>query len=376
MKPTVLLVDDDPTLLMVGEAELTSQGYTVATAENGNKALQHLEENDCDIIVTDFEMPEASGLELLRGIRGLEDQKKSNLPVILVTGRNDNAAVNAAFEAGATTFLQKPINWLNLEHHLAFVLRADSDRRLTEQARDMATEAADTQRSLMMLLRHELKTPLHQIIGYAELLEATAQANSAEEITAILDAAGALNTRLTKVFLFSDLRSGSSQSQRGHLNLSEVLDSALFVAQESAEERDIDIVREIDASIDLDADFSLLNTAVKELMDNAMSSAPANSTVTLSAIRTEDGSAEISVLDEGPGFAADSDPVELLEAFSQTDCGLQRVSEGLGLGLAIVNEIMRCHDGTVRLENAEGAGARATLSMPCKANNATAEQAA
>jgi len=360
MKPTVLLVDDDPTLLMVGEAELTSQGYTVATAENGNKALQHLEENDCDIIVTDFEMPEASGLELLRGIRGLEDQKKSNLPVILVTGRNDNAAVNAAFEAGATTFLQKPINWLNLEHHLAFVLRADSDRRLTEQARDMATEAADTQRSLMMLLRHELKTPLHQIIGYAELLEATAQANSAEEITAILDA----------------LRSGSSQSQRGHLNLSEVLDSALFVAQESAEERDIDIVREIDASIDLDADFSLLNTAVKELMDNAMSSAPANSTVTLSAIRTEDGSAEISVLDEGPGFAADSDPVELLEAFSQTDCGLQRVSEGLGLGLAIVNEIMRYHDGTVRLENAEGAGARATLSMPCKANSATAEQAA
>ena len=120
----ILVVDDDPGMLAVASEELQANGYAVIEAGDGAQALSALEVAQVDLIISDLEMPRMNGLELVREIRALANDALSQTPVIMLTGRGDDKAIQAAFDCGASSFVQKPVNWLNFMHHLAFILRA------------------------------------------------------------------------------------------------------------------------------------------------------------------------------------------------------------------------------------------------------------
>ena len=72
-------------------------------------------------------MPGMNGIDLVRSLRA--DTRFADLPVVMVTGREDMVSIDAAYEAGATSFVTKPVNWRVLSYHLRFVLRAEQARR-------------------------------------------------------------------------------------------------------------------------------------------------------------------------------------------------------------------------------------------------------
>lgn len=118
----LLFVDDDPILREFAQVHLASTCTAVDVASDGVEALQALGRSAYDLLLVDLDMPRMGGIELLAHLRA--DATTARLPVIVETGREDVAAIDRAFGAGATTFVTKPLNWRLLSYQIRFTLRA------------------------------------------------------------------------------------------------------------------------------------------------------------------------------------------------------------------------------------------------------------
>jgi signal transduction histidine kinase/CheY-like chemotaxis protein len=127
--PLILVVDDDPGILGLVQ-EILSPSYQVTTASSVKEARKHLQDQGCDLVLTDMVMPEAGGMELLKYLR----LHHVDIPVIVFTGyANFQDAVNAV-KLGAFDYLTKPIQIEILQHTIA---RALEFRRLYSQQKDL-----------------------------------------------------------------------------------------------------------------------------------------------------------------------------------------------------------------------------------------------
>jgi DNA-binding response OmpR family regulator len=118
----LLAIDDDPIQLEFCSVYLSAPGVTVVGAPDAAAGLARLEAERVDALLVDVEMPGMSGIELVRRLRS--DRRYDDLPIMVVTGREDMASIDDAFEAGATSFLCKPVNWRLLAHHVRYMIRA------------------------------------------------------------------------------------------------------------------------------------------------------------------------------------------------------------------------------------------------------------
>jgi cellulose synthase/poly-beta-1,6-N-acetylglucosamine synthase-like glycosyltransferase/CheY-like chemotaxis protein len=103
---SILMVDDDPSILQFVSLSLQKEGYEVATATDGKEALLKIEEAIPDLIISDVNMPEMDGLTLLKLLRSMKDT--NSIPVILLTTRNSTSDIVTGLQLGADDYLPKP----------------------------------------------------------------------------------------------------------------------------------------------------------------------------------------------------------------------------------------------------------------------------
>ncbi len=118
----VLVVDDDPSDRMLLRACLEKHGFHVVDADNGKMAMLQFENLKPDAVLLDVLMPQMDGFDTCRAIRKHPEGK--HVPVLMVTGLDDTDSIHQAFDAGATDFITKPINWNLINYHIKYVLRA------------------------------------------------------------------------------------------------------------------------------------------------------------------------------------------------------------------------------------------------------------
>ena len=118
----VLLVDDDPTILLLGRETLEQSGFHVFEAADGAEGFTTFKNNLPDLVILDVMMPGIDGYEVCQGIRN--HYEGQDIPVLMMTGRDDVESIRRAYEVGATDFLTKPVNWLVLPHRVRYMLRA------------------------------------------------------------------------------------------------------------------------------------------------------------------------------------------------------------------------------------------------------------
>ncbi len=113
----LLIIDDDRGLDQLLSDYLAGQGYSVRSAENGKLGLRAMYERQPDIILLDVTMPDKDGWETLRRIREI-----SNLPVIMLTARGDEAEILQGFSLGADDYVTKPFSFAQLSARIHAVL--------------------------------------------------------------------------------------------------------------------------------------------------------------------------------------------------------------------------------------------------------------
>jgi len=176
--PLVLAVDDEAGILRLIKLELSTQGFRVVTAENGDSALRMAEEHRPDIVLLDIVMPDMTGLEVMRRLR-----ERTNTPVILLTAKGSDADKVRGLEMGADDYLAKPFSPEELSARVRAVLRravgssglenivrageveVDLNRRLVKRNGELVTLT----RTEWMLLQH-LAANAGKIMLNAELL--------------------------------------------------------------------------------------------------------------------------------------------------------------------------------------------------------------
>jgi DNA-binding response OmpR family regulator len=119
MKRTILIVDDDASMIHLLRFILSSE-YEVVALNNPYEALQSLTKYSIDAIISDFSMPSLNGLELIKQIRS---DLQSDLPIIMLSSKDQSDDKIACLEAGADDYLVKPFNPGELKARLRSVFR-------------------------------------------------------------------------------------------------------------------------------------------------------------------------------------------------------------------------------------------------------------
>lgn len=163
-KLNILAVDDDPVNLKVLSAILPSGQFRIRTADNGPEVLSLLASSaeEWDLLIADVMMPQMSGYELTRKVR--ERYSRSELPVLLLTARNESEDIHAGFSAGASDYLVKPVGGLELQYRVWSL--ASFKRSVNERLR---LEAA--------YLQAQIRPPF--IFGALELIQQLSEQDSA-----------------------------------------------------------------------------------------------------------------------------------------------------------------------------------------------------
>ncbi len=123
--PIILVADDDPMIRLTARTTLEKWGMRVAEADDGPAALAALDDHYPWLVLLDVMMPGMDGFEVCRRLRESEDH--SRIPVMMLTGLDDTESIRRAYDAGATDFFTKPVNWMILAERVRYMLRAAYD---------------------------------------------------------------------------------------------------------------------------------------------------------------------------------------------------------------------------------------------------------
>ena len=143
-QPEVLLVDDDEVNLLLTSLALRERSFKIVEAGSGEQALEMLRDWTPDLIVLDALMPGLDGFDTCRRLRRLPGLE--NLPVLMLTGLEDDASITRAYQAGATDFFVKATQWGLLAGRLHYLLRASRTRIELERSKSKLARAQDLAR--------------------------------------------------------------------------------------------------------------------------------------------------------------------------------------------------------------------------------------
>jgi len=238
---------------------------------------------------------------------------------------------------------------------------AVDNSRLYREAR----EADRIKGEFLMTLSHELRTPLSAVVVWARLLgngklDATKMPRALEAIERNVASLTRLVEDLTDV---SRIAAGKLRLKTGPVDLWEVIAAAIVAVRPAAQAKGIRLKSIGGAARRVWGDGGRLQQVVWNLLSNAIKFTPEGGGVEI-RVGLADGRAQMVVSDTGRGIGPDFLPF-VFERFRQADSATTRTHGGLGLGLAIVRQVVELHGGTVRAESSgEGQGATFTVSLP------------
>ncbi|TAK92879.1 MAG: EAL domain-containing protein [Aquabacterium sp.] len=143
-QPKVLLVDDDEVNLLLTSIALRERGFAITEASSGEQALQLMADLLPDVVVLDAVMPGLDGFSTCQELRHLPGFE--SLPVLMLTGLDDEASITRAYEVGATDFFVKCTQWSLLAGRLRYLLRASRTRYELERSKAKLARAQDLAR--------------------------------------------------------------------------------------------------------------------------------------------------------------------------------------------------------------------------------------
>jgi signal transduction histidine kinase len=216
---------------------------------------------------------------------------------------------------------------------------------------------------------HELRTPLTHIKGYVELLVTESLGPLTEDQKGALEVSqrsvNRLKNLIDDLIMFSAAARGEMALQRQALNLYSIASAALNYAQPKADDHNVELLDDVDASLpSMLADEQKLSWVINQLLDNAIKFTSSGGTVKLSMRREPDNAnmARISVSDTGIGIP-EHRFTEIFEAFHQLDGSSTRRYGGTGLGLALVKEIVEAHGSVIQIKSKVNEGTEFSFLM-------------
>jgi sigma-B regulation protein RsbU (phosphoserine phosphatase) len=365
----ILLVEDNP-----GDARLIREllrdggqyGSAIDETSRLADALAALRFAAPDVVLLDLFLPDSQGLDTFSRLH----TAASSVPMIVLTGLDDEATALAAVKAGAQDYLVKGLVSAEL---LSRAIRYAIERqrllselrRLLQREREDAARlrALDEMKSVFIAaVAHDLRSPLTAVQGFAEMLtrQADMPKGAAEKLRAIAVSAERMESLLSSLLDLERLSSGSAAPTRTPTDVAALVDRVI---------NDLDLpghpLESSIARISADIDPVLVERILQNLLLNAANHTPKGTHVWLRVRPVEDGIL-ITVEDDGPGVPDEAKAV-IFEAFRRGDAA--SATRGSGVGLHLVSRFSELHGGRSWVEDRRGGGASFNVFLPHEHNS-------
>jgi signal transduction histidine kinase len=406
-KVSILLVDDQPARLLTYECILGDLGHNLVRATSGRDALDQLMRGEFAVVLLDVSMPDMDGFEVARLIH--EHPRFERTPIIFVTGVHVSELDSIrGYKLGAVDYVSVPVVPDILRYKVSVLVELFNKRRQlkaanrsleeanAEQARlnvtlqrmnaeleranislqievrerarvELKLKERDRQKDeFLAMLAHELRNPLAPIHNAAQLMRRR-PVGDAQPLWLL----GIIERQLTHLTRLVDDLLDVSRITRGKIKLTrELVDVATLVAravetvQPLIDERGHHLSVEMPAEkLSVLGDPVRLTQALANLFSNAAKYTERGGRITLTgAVR--DGSIELRVRDTGIGIRADQLRI-IFDLFTQLEGTSERTQSGLGIGLALVRQLVEMHGGTITAySEGPGKGSEFLIRLP------------
>jgi signal transduction histidine kinase len=362
----VLVVDDDPSVLLSIQGVLELDGYEVVALPLGREALALLEREAFELVLTDLCVDGVDGLEILRAAF----RRAPETVGILLTGFASLETAVDALREGVYGYLVKPCDALELRTTVARGLeRARLARELRERVEEATAELREQVRlrdDFMAMVSHDLKSPLTFIKGLANLRRRRATPSSDNK--PLLDALEQIEYSASRMARQLDDLMDASRLQAGRpLELrreaTDLVALARQVAREHQQTTDRHVVQVESSSPEVVGSWDpvRIERVLSNLLGNAIKYSSRGGAVHVSLDRV-DGTAVVRVQDQGEGIP-EHDLPHIFERFRRGANVASRIP-GTGIGLAGARQIVQLHGGTIHAESRVGQGSTFTVRLP------------
>ncbi len=403
-KPVILCVDDEKMILVSLKEQLKrhfGETYTIETVESGEEALELLEELQEDraelpVLIADQLMPGMKGDELLIKIH---TELPKTLSILLTGQAGADAVGNAVNYANLYRYIAKPWEETDLILTLTEALRSYfQDKKLEEQNIELqklnqelelwnATleqqvkertaeleaqkfELAELNASkdkFFSIISHDLRSPFNVILGFTRLLSDNFDQYEREQIknrvASIRTSAEKLYALLENLLTWSRIQRGVIDYDPEELDLYELVQDTVELFTPNAEHKQVTLRNLIQRGTTVYADYSMLDTVIRNLTSNALKFTSSGDIIELSALPHDQQNLQVTVADTGVGIPANILP-ELLRIDTQhTQVGTAG-ERGTGLGLILCRELVEKNGGRIWVESQVGQGATFRFTLP------------
>lgn len=362
----LLLVDDREDNLLVLEELLRRPDIDMLKARSGREALELLLVHDVALALVDVQMPEMDGFEFAELVRGTE--RTRHVPLIFVTaGAQNDRRLFKGYETGAVDFLHKPLDPRILRNKVEVFIQLDRQRQQLARELSERSEHLRLNELFIAVLGHDLRSPLASLAMSAETLPLLSDRPE------VLEVAGRMHSSCMRMRdMIEDVLDLARVRQAGGMPIQpRPLDLGSLVERVVEERRAAWPGARIRLNCDGDLsgvfDATRLSQATANLVDNALRHGERDSGV---AVHVDGGHADHVVL--SVANAGTIAPELLPHLFDPFRSGQQRERHqrqaGLGLGLYIVQQIVRAHRGAIAVHSPLGERqTRFDLTMPRQA---------
>ncbi|HLL53662.1 MAG TPA: ATP-binding protein [Myxococcaceae bacterium] len=394
---TVLIVEDNPGMRGF-LAEALATRYRVITAADGREGLEKALALEPDLILSDMMMPGVSGDQLVRELR--RHKGLDAIPVVLLTAKADDELRVRLLREGAQDYIMKPFVLEEVRARVGNLVKMKRARELLQRdlatqahdvealanevtarkrelqlslesmrvARELAEQASRFKSDLLGVLSHELRTPIaslqlqiHRLLrGQDELTER--QRNIANRM---LRTSERLAELIESLLQYARIEQGKLVVERRPVDVGKLLGQVVEDLTPHAEEKALTLALKMPAAPPvIQTDERLLHLVVVNLISNAVKFTETGGVEV--SVSSEPEELRISVTDSGPGIPLE-ERSRIFEPFQQLEAVSAKHTPGVGLGLALVREMVRALDGRVVLRSEVGVGSTFIVVLPSNA---------
>ncbi|NLS27991.1 Sensor histidine kinase RcsC [Sphingomonas sp. S2M10] len=365
-----LLVDDLDENLLALEALLRRDGLQCLKARSGEDALELLLVHDVALALLDVQMPGMDGFELAEFLRA--NERTRHIPIIFLTaGSADARRRFRGYETGAVDFLQKPLDagilrsksnvFFDLyEQRRQIMAQRDALERMTQ-----SLQLADRRKNAFLgMVGHELRNPIMALGAGLHLLSRSRSAEAAEQVRGQMVRQVDHMTRLIEDLLdVARIDQGKIVLRAARIDLADAVALAVEISRPQIEAREHRLAIALpDMPVWLHADSARITQVVSNLLANAAKYTLPGGDIGLD-IRREASQVVIEVRDTGIGIPPEKQ-AQVFDLFAQVAPG-DAQADGLGIGLALVRQLVTLHGGTIALtESVVGQGSTFQVLLP------------
>jgi signal transduction histidine kinase len=373
----ILLIEDNP-----GDARLTQEllreasdfAFELVHVTSFEQGMAALGDRVFDIALVDLSLGDSHGIETVRRMH----QRAPLMPMIVLSGLEDETMAMAALQEGAQDYLVKGQGDGNLiKRAIRYALERKRVEAQLVETKNSAEAASRAKTEFLANMSHELRTPLNAIIGFSEILKQEplgplGHPSYRDYVCDVYESGVHLLRIINDILDLSKIEVGKLTLTETPIEPREVIESCMRIVRERAGNAGLTLIADIAPNLPtLNADERMVKQVLLNLLSNAIKFTASGGSVRVVARVDDKDGLMIQVVDTGIGIA----PVDIeraLQPFEQIDSSLHRKYQGTGLGLPLARSMCELHGGRFSIESTVGQGTTVTVRFPSERSLRTA----